>query len=66
MNGTQIKNKGSDMAYFHYAVVDKGATKDDVQYGRASCVTLAPPHRVPPGDKYAVTYLLNPPHAPYY
>ena len=55
LNGRQIKNKGDATAYFHYAVLDNGALKDDPQYGRASCVTIAPPYRVPPGDKYPVT-----------
>ena len=56
LNGPQIKNKSNSNAYFHYAVLDRDAAKDDPQCGRASCVTLVPPYRVPPGDKYAVTY----------
>ena len=55
LNGRQIKNKSNANAYFHYAILDKDAPKDEPQYGRASCVTLVPPYRVPPGDKYAVT-----------
>ena len=56
LSGRQIKDKSNANAYFHYAILDKGATKDDVKYGRASCVTVVPPYKVPPGDKYAVIY----------
>ena len=48
LTGRQLKDKSNANAYFHYAILDnldESATKDDVKYGRASCVTVVPPYK---------------------